>query len=158
MLRLGVLRLSPAMVAFHPATASDLGALCRLLTEVKLTTAGVEQWWERFTVAESAGELVGLAGVETYADAALLRSVAVHPSMRGTGLGRALVERALSTAKDAGAKDVYLLTTTAEGYFRRLGFARIPREAVPDTVQASVEFRGACPAGAIAMHRSLVES
>jgi amino-acid N-acetyltransferase len=138
--------------------ASDIGALSRLLTDLKLPTAGVEEWWERFTVAESAQGIVGLAGVETYPDGALLRSVAVHPSMRGTGLGRALVERALGAARDAGAKDVYLLTTTATGYFPRLGFAEVPRETIPDTVQASVEFRGACPASAVAMHHTLVDS
>lgn len=146
----------PAGVSLRPARASDLGAGCRLLRDLKLPVDGVEEWWGRFTVAESALGIVGLAGVETYGDGALLRSVAVHSSMRGTGLGRALVERALGTARDAGATDVYLLTTTAEGYFPRLGFTQVSREQVPATVQASVEFRGACPASAIAMHRSLI--
>lgn len=157
MLRLGVLHVIPAGVSLRPAQASDLGAGCRLLRDLKLPVEGVQEWWERFTVAESTLGIVGLAGVETYADGALLRSVAVHPSMRGTGLGRALIEKALDTARSAGARNVYLLTTTAEGYFPRLGFAAVPREQIPATVQASVEFRGACPASAIAMHRSLVD-
>lgn len=136
--------------------AADLDAGCRLLRELELPVEGVQEWWERFTVAESAQGIVGLSGVEIYLDGALLRSVAVHPSMQGTGLGRALVERALGIARDAGARDVYLLTNTAEGYFPRLGFAEVPRERIPATVQASVEFRGVCPASAIAMHRGLV--
>ena len=143
------------MVSFRPAAASDLEALCRLLTELNLPTAGVREWWKHFTVVESEAGITGLAGIELYADGALLRSVAVHPAARGTGLGRTLVEKALGTAQSAGVKDVYLLTTTAERYFPRLGFVAIPRSEVPVGVQASVEFQGACPDTAVAMHRSL---
>ena len=106
-------------------------------------------------VTDGAASLVGLAGVELYADGALLRSVAVHPDWRGTGLGRSLVTRALDSARAAGARDAYLLTTTAERWFPRLGFAAISREAVPAGVRQSVEFREACPASAVVMHRAL---
>jgi amino-acid N-acetyltransferase len=56
----------------------------------------------------------------------------------------------------AGARhlaQVYLLTTTAQAFFARLGFEIIERSSVPETVQQSVEFKGACPASAIAMRR-----
>jgi N-acetylglutamate synthase-like GNAT family acetyltransferase len=66
-----------------------------------------------------------------------------------------LTERALQEAEVAGARDVYLLTTTAEQYFPPVGFACIVRDAVPDAVTASVEFRSACPASAVVMHRAL---
>ena len=59
----------------------------------------------------------------------------------------------LSHARERGLGAVYLLTTTAEGYFPRFGFARITREEVPDPVQASVEFREACPASAVVMRK-----
>jgi amino-acid N-acetyltransferase len=151
-----MLQVTSAGISFRPALASDLGPLGRLLSELKLPVEGIEESWRRFTVAELAGEIVGVAGVEIYPDGALLRSVAVHPSVRGTGLGRVLVERALVTAREAGAREVYLLTTTAVGYFPRLGFREVPRDTVPATVQTSVEFQGACPASAIVMHRRLV--
>ena len=49
------------------------------------------------------------------ADGALLRSVAVQPSWRGTGLGRALVDARPAEARDARHRVTsYLLTTTAE--------------------------------------------
>lgn len=150
--------MNPAPVSFRPATVADVGAVCRLLMELKLPTAGVQEWWGGFTVAESEERLVGVAGVETYADGALLRSVAVQPSMRGGGLARTLVGKALDTARDAGAKDVYLLTTTAERYFPRLGFVAVPRDTIPKSVQASIEFRGACPDTATAMHLALRDS
>lgn len=50
---------------------------------------------------------------------------------------------------------VFLLTTTAEHYFPRFGFACVSRDSVADAVKASPEFKGACPASAIAMRKSL---
>jgi len=149
------LLISGRSVALRPATRHDLVAGRQLLTELSLPTAGVEEWWPQFTVAISDGALVGLAGLERYPEGVLLRSVAVHPAWRGSGLGRALVETMLHAARRAGAREAYLLTTTAERYFPRLGFAVIERTAVPASVQESVEFVEACPASAIVMHRSL---
>jgi len=145
------------IAATRPALAEDLEAISQLLADLKLPTAGVEEWWPQFTVAEASGEIVGVAGLERYADGVLLRSVAVHPSWRGSDLGRTLIEIALRAAQRAGSQDVYLLTTTAEGYFPRLRFSVIPRAQVPATVQQSVEFREACPASAVAMHRRLAD-
>jgi amino-acid N-acetyltransferase len=145
----------PQAPRLRPATESDLGELRRLLKDLELPTAGVNEWWSLFTVVDSGDGIIGAAGVEQYADGALLRSVAVHPAWRSSGLGRMLVDAALDTARRAGSRDVYLLTTTAEHYFPRLGFTPIPRGSVPASVQASVEFREACPAGAVAMHRRL---
>ena len=48
---------------------------------------------------------------------------------------------------------MYLLTTTAEGWFPRFGFERIAREEVSEAVRGSVEFGGACPATAAVMRR-----
>lgn len=142
-------------VSLRAATSSDLEAIRRLLAELVLPEAGLEKWLPHFTVAESDGAVVGLAGVERYADGVLLRSVGVRPSWRGSGLGRVLVDTVLEKAHRDGSRDAYLLTTTAERYFPRLGFAEIPRAAVPVSVQASIEFREACPASAVVMHRTL---
>ena len=93
--------------------------------------------------------------MERYRDAGLLRSVAVAPEWQGSGVGRALVERVLHAGRAEGIRDVYLLTTTAEHYFPRLGFACVARSDVPDPVQASEEFKDACPASAVVMRKPL---
>jgi amino-acid N-acetyltransferase len=142
-------------ISLRSAAISDLPAVRRLLTELALPTAGLNDWWSHFTVAESDGAVVGVAGLERYPDGVLLRSVAVHPAWRSSGLGQALVETVLLYAARAGDQDAYLLTTTAERYFPRLGFAVIPRDSAPASVQQSVEFREACPASAVVMHRTL---
>jgi amino-acid N-acetyltransferase len=68
----------------------------------------------------------------------------VSQTAEGIAIGRARPEEAL-----------YLLTTTAEGYFPKLGFERISRGDVPASIQASVEFTSACPASAIVMCKRL---
>ena len=135
------------------AKAADLPAAEALLAGAGLTTEGVRDWIDRFLVAEENGCIAGVAGLELYEDSALLRSVAVADPWRGTGLGRALVERALEAATAAGATDIFLLTTTAERYFPRFGFTAVPRSEVSAPVLASAEFRGACPASATVMCR-----
>ncbi len=142
-------------VTLRPARQADLAAVERLLQQLSLPTAGLAEWWSRFTVAEAGGQVVGLAGLEHYTDGVLLRSVAVAPACRSSGLGRALVDSVLAEAVRQGQRDAYLLTTTAERYFPRLGFVPIGRDAVPASVQQSIEFREACPASAVVMHRAL---
>jgi protein-tyrosine-phosphatase/N-acetylglutamate synthase-like GNAT family acetyltransferase len=126
-----------------------------LLDRVGLPLAGVPSDLHGFVVAVSGGRIVGTAAVETYGHVGLLRSVAVDPDRRSAGLGAALVERVLDAARTAGVDDVFLLTTTAERYFPRHGFAVVSREDVPAALHASAEFRGACPASATVMRRRL---
>jgi amino-acid N-acetyltransferase len=93
--------------------------------------------------------------MERYGDSGLLRSVAVTQEWRGTGVGRTLVDRVLEEGRTAGVREVYLLTTTAEHYFPRLGFVCVDRECVPAALHASAEFTGACPASAVVMRRAV---
>ena len=81
--------------------------------------------------------------------------MAVARSRTHHGLGRALTDAALQLARDLHAPAVFLLTTTADRYFPRFGFARIDRADVPAGVQTSVEFTSACPSTATVMRRSL---
>jgi amino-acid N-acetyltransferase len=106
-------------------------------------------------VARDRGRVVATAAVEIYADGALLRSVAVDGPAQGRGLGRFIAEAAIDLARARHAPAVFLLTTTAEAYFPALGFERIRRDAVPASVQTSVDFTSACPSGATVMRKPL---
>src|SRR5687768_11145814 len=123
------------------AQRADLPAVRQLLADQDLPLDGVDAHVETMVVAREGDSVVGAAAVELYADGALLRSVVVHPAQRGNGLGRRLAEAALGVARERGVDAVFLLTTTAEHYFPRLGFERITRDLVPESVQASVEFQ-----------------
>ena len=154
-LRLKEPKMNQSSTTIRRATRSDQRRVEQLLSSLHLPTAGVADWIDRFWVADHAGSPVGVAGVEQYGNAALLRSVAVDPSWRDTGIGRTLVETALATARAEGADSVYLLTTTAERYFPRFGFERITRDEVPDSLRESVEFREACPTSAVVMRKDM---
>ncbi len=143
--------------AVRRATWADAAAVERLLAAENLPRDGVAEWLERFWVAEAEAAIVGAAGVELYGEIGLVRSVAVAPRWRGTGLGRRLTERAIEEAGRSGARQLYLLTTTADRYFPRLGFSEVPRESAPPELMASAEFRGACPASATLMRRALAD-
>jgi len=135
------------------ARASDFAAVIKLLSGAGLPTAGIPADLHGFIVAEHVGRLVGVTGLERHGSVGLLRSVAVTSDVRGMGLGAALVEKALSDSAADGVTDVYLLTSTAEGYFRRHGFRPVSRDIVPAAIKESLEFREACPATAAVMYR-----
>ena len=143
-------------VVLRPATLDDRMAIEALLTRRGLPVQGAADHLAHFVVAADGPTLSGVAGLEVYGDAALLRSVAVAESH--TGLGSRLVEAALDHARAAGVHDVILLTTTAADFFPRFGFAPITRGEVPPALHASAEFRGACPASATVMALRLVAS
>lgn len=139
----------------RPAAASDLPAVERLLTDSALPLDGVREALSDFVVAESEGDLVGVAGLEVCCDDALLRSVAVKPEWRSRGVGRQLVTHAIANAESRGLRALYLLTTTAEHYFPSFGFQKITRDEVPDSVRETKEFTSACPATATVMRCGL---
>jgi amino-acid N-acetyltransferase len=143
-------------MVIHAAEARDLPAVRRLLASHQLPVDGVDEHVSTMVVARRGSEVVGAAAVELYADGALLRSVVVDPAARGQGLGHRLSEAALSIAKDRGTHTAFLLTTTAEKFFPKLGFEPIVRDDVPASVQASIEFQSACPASAVVMRKQLV--
>ena len=138
------------------AQPDDERAVEALLTQAKLPLDGVHDALPCFIVAEDAGDIVGVAGIEVCGvngEHALLRSVAVAPAWQARGLGRALVKRTIAEAEGRGVKALYLLTTTAERYFPSFGFEITARESVPDDVQATGEYGHACPASATVMVR-----
>jgi N-acetylglutamate synthase-like GNAT family acetyltransferase len=147
--------ITKSVAALRRATAADWDAIAALLSTSSLPIDGARDHLEAFTVATRGGVVVGCAGVERYGDVGLLRSVAVAPAERGAGTGARLVERCIADAAAAGCSTLVLLTTTAEHYFPRFGFERIAREAAPEAVRASVEFRDACPASATMMRLTL---
>ncbi|MGD9602373.1 MAG: arsenic resistance N-acetyltransferase ArsN2 [Gammaproteobacteria bacterium] len=139
----------------RPARDADWPAIAALLEAEGLPRDGAREHLADFVVAEVDGRLVGVAGLECHGPVALLRSVVVAPDARDTGLARRLVTQLGEMAEARGVAALYLLTTSAEAYFARLGFRPIPRDRAPRALQASAEFQGACPASAVLMWRAL---
>jgi len=132
------------------AETQDLPAVLVLLADARLPTDGVAEHFHSFFVVDDGGRVVASAGLELRGDAALLRSLVVAPDMRGTGLGAAVLRRALHDVhhREGG---VYALTATAEAYLSRFGFEPVPRTSLPQQLFESRELQNACPSSAIVM-------
>jgi amino-acid N-acetyltransferase len=66
-----------------------------------------------------------------------------------------LVGQLLAGADKQELQEVYLITTTADHYFDRYGFAPVNREHVPEAIQQTRQFSGLCPSSAVVMKRNL---
>ena len=91
---------------------------------------------DRFHVVDDAGTIVGCAAYQIHpeiddAQAATveIQSVAVAAAERGKGLGRVLVEAVIGSVKAFSPREVLVLTFAPE-FFRKLGFAEIPKTKV----------------------------
>jgi amino-acid N-acetyltransferase len=114
-----------------------------------------DQHLEHFFFAGSDGSPTGLIGLEMHGVDALLRSLVVVDSARGKGLGWTLVEHAEHYAASKSVRSIYLLTTTAETFFKRLGYERIDRLRAPPSIERTSEFASLCPASSAFMAKSL---
>jgi len=139
-------------VAVRRAEPADAAEIATLLRASGLPVDGLDAALAHGLVASRDGRLVGCVALELYEANALLRSLAIAAEFRGQGLGRLLTRRALDLAEKLGARDVYLLTETAGGFFPRFGFSKEDRSRAPAALQDSVEFRTACPQSALLMH------
>jgi len=112
---------------------------------------------EHFFMVGGTGSAVGLVGLELFGRHALLRSLVVDPQVRTTGLGSRLVEHAEAHARTRGASSMYLLTTTAEGFFAARGYARTERSTAPESIRGTREFASLCAASSAFMVKQLSE-
>jgi len=145
----------PASLRFRRATPEDLNPILSLLESAKLPPQGVKEHLPTFVVAEDRGKVLAVAGLERYGSLALFRSVAVHESHRGSGVGRAICEETLGRAVKDGVEHCYLLTETAPRFFEGLGFRALPRDVAPPVIETSEEFASLCPGSATFMHRTM---
>ncbi|MEJ2669275.1 MAG: arsenic resistance N-acetyltransferase ArsN2 [Gammaproteobacteria bacterium] len=100
-------------------------------------------------------ELWGVIGVEVRGDYGLLRSLAISAAHRGKGLGQKLVIFSEEWATRSNLKALYLLTTTANDFFERLGYEELSRSEAPSAIIETQQFSGLCPDSSIFMGKGL---
>jgi amino-acid N-acetyltransferase len=81
-----------------------------------------------FWVLKEKRQVIGVIGLEVLRPFALLRSLAIDPLFRNRGLGSQLTQQAEKYADSLNIQGLYLLTTTAEGFFAKRGYEKIPRD------------------------------
>jgi amino-acid N-acetyltransferase len=127
-----------------------------LLASASLPTSDLsDSDMKDFFYAGPATAPIGIIGLQFYGSDALLRSLVVTSTQRGQGLGQRLVEQAEQHARERGATTVYLLTTTAEAFFRSRGYTDTPRNSAPPAIRSTPEFAGLCPASSAFLSKRL---
>jgi amino-acid N-acetyltransferase len=139
-------------VTVEPARADDAAEIKALLRSCGLPVADISGV-SGFLVARNGASLVGTIGLERAGGAGLLRSLSVIHEARRNGVARSLCDSLLRQARILGVRNVYLLTTDTQAFFRKLGFADIPRESAPEAIRQTAQFRDLCPASAVLMMR-----
>ncbi|RQR83193.1 GNAT family N-acetyltransferase [Burkholderia sp. Bp9012] len=130
------------------AVATDFGGILALLDLCGLPASDLTaQSLDGFHVAVRDAGIVGVAGLEQVGDAALLRSVAVHPRLRASGLGGRLIDTSIALAQTRSLRALYLIPNdeSALNFFARRGFTRIERTLIPEAIRGLPEFTHLCP-------------
>lgn len=126
----------------RPARHDDIPVIERLLAAESLPVTPIAPHLPGFMVLETDGAVAGCAGIETYGEAAFLRSVVVAPEFRGRGAGDRLVRAALQYAQRKQARHVYFFTMYAANFFARHGFETVGIDDFEPTVRSAPQYIG----------------
>lgn len=89
-----------------------------------------------FFVAEEKDLIIGACSLHIlWEDLAEIRSLVVNEENQGKGIGRKLVEAALSEARDLEIPKIFVLTSNPD-FFKKLGFKEVSKQELPQKVWA----------------------
>ncbi len=143
------------MIEYRQAKQTDQNEIESLLNFYELPASDCAPHLDNFIVALESGELVGVGGYESCGDFGLLRSFAVSADHKGNGVAESIFNIVYEHAAKQGKTTLYLLTTTAVGYFKKMGFVECPRSECPDPIKSTKQFTELCPGSATTMFRAL---
>ena len=133
------------------AQVKDLPFIKKLLKKNSLPYEDVSLKNQIFFIGYRESKPLGIGGIEIFEQYGLLRSLVIIDQFRGKGYGKILASKIVEYAREIKLKEVYLLTTTAKGFFKKLGFKEVNRNQVPIEIKKSTEFKSLCPSTAICM-------
>lgn len=123
------------------ATTTDVQAIARLVNVyagkgdlLPLTLQEIDRRIGDIQVFEQDGKIAGVCSLFVYgADLAEIRSLAVWPEYEDRGIGRAVTETCIATARDLLIRRVFALTYKP-AFFERLGFRVVDKLTLPEKV------------------------
>jgi len=139
----------------YPLSNDDLSLVTDLLKSFCLPVSDLEIAPVKFFGIKGNRNLIASGGLEIYGKNAILRSVAIDKNYQGRGLGIRLTHYIEAKAAELGIKRLFLLTTTAERFFKNLNYQFIERNSCPDEIKLSAEFKEICPSTASCLYKDL---
>jgi amino-acid N-acetyltransferase len=138
----------------RPASPDDLGVARGMLAAAGLPTEDLSSE-SLAIVAEAAGDIAGIIGLERFTGRGLLRSLVVSDRFRGRGLGNTLVAALEEHALEMGVTELWLLTIDADRWFAGHAYEVIERGDAPEDIRNTREFSSLCPGDAVLMRKEL---
>jgi amino-acid N-acetyltransferase len=134
---------SDRSIELRPARPDDLPAVLALLEAAHLPPWDTEEHLHNFVVAEQDGSIVGCGGFEAYpaGNVALVRSMAVDESLRGSGLGGRILEWVMERAGSLGMSEFYLFTMTARDFYLKFDFVDVTLDEIPEAAQEATQYK-----------------
>jgi amino-acid N-acetyltransferase len=136
---------------YRTGIVEDIPKITELLAGYNLPYSDIVPGKQNFIVAEIDNEIIGCAGIEEYGKIALFRSLAINSKYRNLDIGKSLTDKVMAFARENGIQELYLLTTTAEGFFLKQDWEVTDRKELPHEITGTSEFATICPSTAICM-------
>lgn len=142
----GVMLVEETLEALRPATPDDVAAIVSLLepleadgTLVPRGRAQIERDIDRFTVIEHDGVIFGCAALYTFGGSPMgeLACLMVRSDTREKGDGERLLKSIEHQARQAGLRQLFVLTTRTTHWFLKRGFKPTELETLPPDRQAA---------------------
>jgi len=144
------------MLKYSFASSENELAIKQLLTDCDLPNEDITAALCRhFLLVWDDSRLVGSVGLELRDRCGLLRSLAVDALYRRQKVATRLVSKIEDYAASMGVNNLYLLTMTAESFFKTHGYQLTARESAPVGIKQTGEFKNLCPASAVCMVKHL---
>jgi len=135
-------------------TETERQQVIGLLQQHKLPVVDLDEDKILYLLMEGA-KAIGTVGLDLFDDCALLRSVSVIKEEQGKGYGKFINEEIEKYVKESGINCLYLLTTTARGFYEKQDYCVIDRSEAPLAIQQTAEFTSLCPASAVLMKKRI---
>ena len=138
------------------ATEEDEAEIKKLLMDCDLLHDDITaDKLKHFLLVWDGPKLVAAVGLELKDRSALLRSLAVAAEYRNRKIATRLVSSIEEYARSQNVDTLYLLTMTAEAFFKKRGYHGAARDDAPSGIQQTAEFQNLCPASAACMVKRL---
>ncbi|MBX9880327.1 MAG: GNAT family N-acetyltransferase [Candidatus Obscuribacterales bacterium] len=115
------------MIAIRSAIFSDSKAMAELLSESKMQNQIILSKNSEYWVYYDGETLVAMVGNEYVDSLALIKSLVVRGEMRGKGIAKDLLQKAIKEALEKKCTNIYAITSTAPEFFEKFGFTEVPQ-------------------------------
>ncbi len=117
------------------ATEEDWPEVEALLSASSISVEGIHEHITQYIVSRDKAGVLGCIGVDRYGTTGVLRVLAVAQRARSAGLGELLISAIVADVRLRGVESIVLQTTSAAGYFARLGFTPMNPADLPQSVR-----------------------